>query len=257
MVADPQKLEEIRERGFALIEGVLDANEAASMRERLQKCIDDDLIAWQGKPYADAWMVHNLMVRGEPFVRLLENSKLHAHLGELLGDTCILYAYTSSSMPAGGSNYSHRIHVDSPRFIPGYVTNVGVMLALDDYTLENGATYYLPGSHLSDAVPTEAEFFARAERTFPKAGDAVVFNARTWHLGGKNTTGRARHAATMNVCRSYMRQRFDYARLVPSAIVEQLGDVGRRFLGFDVRMPVSLEEYYVPEERRLYKANQG
>ena len=152
---------------------------------------------------------------------------------------------------------SHRIHVDSPRFIPGYVTNAGVMLALDEYTPDNGATYYLPGSHLTDKVPTEAEFFAGAERTYPKAGDAVVFNARTWHMGGKNSTDKVRHAVTMNVCRSYMRQRFDYPRLVPSHIVEKLGDTGRRFLGFNVRMPASLEEYYVPEERRLYKGGQG
>ena len=98
---------------------------------------------------------------------------------------------------------------------------------------------------------------AGAERVFPKAGDMVIFNARTWHLGGENQTAQARHALTMNVCRSYMRQRFDYPRLVPPAIVEQLGDVGRRFLGFNVRIPASLEEYYLPEEQRLYKANQG
>mgnify|MGYP001617722254 CR=1 FL=1 len=39
---------------------------------------------------------------------------------------------------------------------------VGVLLALDDFTDENGATYYLPGSHKSLEVPTEEEFFAKA-----------------------------------------------------------------------------------------------
>jgi ectoine hydroxylase-related dioxygenase (phytanoyl-CoA dioxygenase family) len=85
----------------------------------------------------------------------------------------------------------------------------------------------------------------------------VLFNARLWHAGGENRTDRARHALTLNVCRSYMRQRFDYPRLVPPEAIAALGPVGRRFLGFDVRMPVSLEEYYVPPEHRLYKAGQG
>ena len=62
---------------------------------------------------------------------------------------------------------------------------------------------------------------------------------------------------TINACRSFMRQRFDYPRLVPEALVNELGPVGRRFLGFNVRVPSSLEEYYVPEDRRLYKAGQG
>ena len=61
----------------------------------------------------------------------------------------------------------------------------------------------------------------------------------------------------MNVCRSYMRQRFDYPRLVSPEVLAGLGEVGRRFLGFNVRMPASLAEYYLPEPHRLYKAGQG
>ncbi|MGH7178923.1 MAG: phytanoyl-CoA dioxygenase family protein, partial [Tepidisphaeraceae bacterium] len=194
---------------------------------------------------------------GLPFASLMENPVLQAHLSELLGDTCIVYAYTSSSMPPSGKNYSSRIHVDCPRLIPGYITNVGVMLALDDYTAENGATYFLPGSHTRADVPGEKEFFANAERAYPKAGGAVIFNARTFHMGAPNSTPKPRHAITMNVCRSYMRQRFDYPKMVPESVLSQLGPVGRRFLGFNVRMPTTLEEYYVPEEKRLYKSNQG
>ena len=54
-----------------------------------------------------------------------------------------------------------------------------------------------------------------------------------------------------------MRQRFDYPRLVPKEVTEQLNEVGRRFLGFNVRVPTSLEEFYLPPEQRLYKAGQG
>jgi hypothetical protein len=54
-----------------------------------------------------------------------------------------------------------------------------------------------------------------------------------------------------------MRQRFDYPRLVGEETLAHVGETGRRFLGFDVRMPATLEEYYLPEEQRLYKAGQG
>ena len=110
----------------------------------------------------------------------------------LLGDTCILYAYTSSSMPPSGANFSHRVHVDSPRVIPGYWTNVGVMVALDDYTTENGATRFLPDSFERAEPPSVEEFLEQSEETFPKAGEAVVFNARTWHMGGMNRTSDRR-----------------------------------------------------------------
>jgi ectoine hydroxylase-related dioxygenase (phytanoyl-CoA dioxygenase family) len=257
MVADPDKVRELRERGFTVVPGALTAPVAAELRRELERCIQEDLARWAGRPYADAWMVHNPMVRGAAFARVLEHPLMHAYLTELLTATCILYAYTTSSMPPGGSNYSHRVHNDCPRFIPGYVTNVGIILPLDDFTQGNGAPYFLAGSHLLENPPAEADFLARAERVTPKCGDMVVFNARTFHMGGQNRTERARHALTLNVCRSYMRQRFDYPRLVPADVVASLGEVGRRFLGFDVRMPTSLDEYYVPPEQRLYKANQG
>lgn len=255
--ADPAILEAIRDRGFAVVPGLLDEATVATMKEELHRAALEDLAAWEGRDYPDAWMVHNLMVRHPVFAEFLENPVLHAYLSPLLGDTCILYAYTSSSMPPSGSNFSHRVHVDSPRLIPGYWTNVGVMVALDDYTEENGATRFLPHSYERWEPPSLEEFMAESEQTFPRAGEAVIFNARTWHMGGANRTDTPRHAITLNVCRSYMRQRFDYPRLVGPETLDHVGEVGRRFLGFNVRMPATLEEYYLPEEERLYKAGQG
>jgi ectoine hydroxylase-related dioxygenase (phytanoyl-CoA dioxygenase family) len=258
MQADPDTLEQIKTRGFALVPGLLTPPEASEMRSLLQAYVDEDLEKWKGRPeYSERWMVHNLMLRGLPFARLLENEKMHAYLSALLGDTCILYACTSSSLPPKGTNVSNRVHVDCPRVIPSYITNVGVMFALDKYTEENGATYFLPNSTERLDAPSVEEFLAGAERVFPEPGDAVIFNARTWHMGGVNRTDTPRHGFAFQACRSFMRQRFDYPRMVPPEILASLGETGRRFLGFNVRIPASLDEYYLPADQRLYKANQG
>jgi len=47
------------------------------------------------------------------FAGLLEDPRLQQLLAPLLGESWILYAFTSSSLPPGGSNYGNRIHVDS------------------------------------------------------------------------------------------------------------------------------------------------
>lgn len=251
-------VEEFHTKGFAIVPNVLSSAQVEEMRLLLIKAIADQDEAWGGfEHYVDRNMVHNLMMHAQPFVDLLSNAVMHSYLSAVLDPHCTLYAYTSSSIPAGGGNYSTRVHVDSPRFIPGYVTNVGFIVALDDFTDENGATYFLPGSHLSDHTPTDAEFFAGAERVHPRAGEGVISNARTFHRGGENTTRRDRHAVTMNVCRSWMRQRFDYPRLMPQEMIDGMDDVGRRFIGWNVRVPVGLEQYYVPPQERLYKAGQG
>lgn len=252
-----ENVREVRQRGFTVVRGALDIEIAAELRDSLDAIANHQRHAATERTAIDDFMVHNPMVTDHRFLHLLENASIVSALNEFLGDTSILYAYTSSSMPARGTNYSHRIHVDSPRVIPGYMTNLGVIVALDDFTADNGATYYLPESFERTEAPSDQEFFASAERVFPKRGDLVVFNARTFHLGGQNTTNATRHAVTMNACRSFMRQRFDYPRLVDQTLVNELTPTLRRLLGFNVRVPASMAEYYLPEDQRLYRANQG
>ena len=258
MKTAPKIVERLKTEGVTIIPGIISREEAAVARSLLEKAVIDEHAKWSQKPgYVDNYMVHNLMLHGAPFVRLLENDIIHAYLSEVLSPTCILYAYTSSSMPPGGSNFARRVHVDSPRVVPGYWMTIGLMVALDDFTAENGATSFLPRSFERTDLPSEAEFDANSIKLYPKAGDGIMFNARVWHRGGVNTTDRTRHAVTMSIVRAYMKQRFDYPRLVPAHIIDSLGPVGRRFIGMDTRIPTSLDEYYVPEDQRLYKSGQG
>ena len=244
-------------KGFAVVPHALSREHAAELRAALAALVVAQRAAADERTAVDDYMVHNPMILDPRFLDLLENPAIVSALDAFLGPTSILYAYTSSSMPSGGSNYSRRVHVDSPRVIPDYMTNLGVIVALDDFTDDNGATYFLPGSFERTDPPSQEEFFDGAERVYPQRGDLVVFNARTWHYGGVNTTFDDRHAVTLNACRAYMRQRFDYPRMVGNEIGSTLSPTLRRFLGFEVRVPTSLEEYYLPEDQRLYKANQG
>jgi ectoine hydroxylase-related dioxygenase (phytanoyl-CoA dioxygenase family) len=54
-----------------------------------------------------------------------------------------------------------------------------------------------------------------------------------------------------------MKQRMDWVRFVPPEISDQLNEQARRLLGFDTRLPTNLEEFFLPQDQRLYKANQG
>lgn len=248
-------LEQLACKGLVIIPNILSEQEILILREELETAIAEDLTRYNN--VFDKGMVHNCMLRGKHMAKILDNPVINKYVNSVLSDTCILYAYQSSSLAPGQGNYGGRIHVDSPRFIPGYITNLGVILPLDNFTEENGATYYLEGSHLSPNAPDTDEFFKKAKRACCNAGDMIVFNPRCFHAAGKNTTDVARHALTLNYCRSYMRQRFDYPRLVPPELMKQFSEDGKRLLGMNVRMPTSLEEFYLPEESRLYKANQG
>ena len=100
MKADTAILAGLKSDGVALVPNVVSRGEAYAMRPLLEHAVHEEINRWGKTPgYVDRWMVHNLMMHGDPFLGLLDNPVIHAYLSEVLSDTCILYAYTSSSMP--------------------------------------------------------------------------------------------------------------------------------------------------------------
>lgn len=249
----------ISEQGFALIDLGINKESISVMKITLMELINQDLLEWGQNPhYRDHWMVMNLMFRNSIFLDLLDNEIISQCVSSHLGSSHILYSFTSSSMPPSGSNFSRRVHVDQARFIENYPTNMGLVIALDEFTVNNGATQILPYSHLKDQKPDEKYFEDNHVKVQAKPGQGLLFHGRLWHAGGANITDKPRHALTLNFCRSFMRQHFDFTSMYESLQPQPiLGENAYRLLGMNVRMPKSLEDYYVPENLRLYKPNQG
>jgi len=115
----------------------------------------------------------------------------------------------------------------------------------------------MPRSQGRATMPTLREFDSFKIVPELDAGSLLVFYSRLWHSGGENKTRQPRHALTFNFCRSFMRQRFDYPRMMTLAQMEGLDEMQRQLLGFNVRVPASMDEYYLSEGDRFYKPNQG
>ncbi len=69
------------------------------------------------------------------------------------------------------------------------------MVALDEYTLTNGATVMVPKSHTwgHDKTPTPDE----ALPVIMPAGSIMYFLSTLWHGGGRNTSDGDRMAITV------------------------------------------------------------
>ena len=250
---------EIDEVGFTVVDGVVPPADLPGLRRAVQAAVDADWVRYRGRPGKEYFISLDLVAHGGPFLALLENPVADALFGALLGESWTLYTLTSTMVYPDTDQYTCRIHNDMGRDSNGYRLGALATLALDDFTLQNGTTWFLPGSHRRPERPPEAEFFASAVRVERSAGSAAFFDPRIWHAGGRNTSGQARHGCTLYACRSFMRQRLDYPRLVAQAGIDpdELSPTVRRVLGFDVRVPTSLDEFYVPPGERLYKPGQG
>lgn len=248
--------EAVNTEGAVLLRGIVPLALVESMRDELTRAMEEDERRF-GSGYPFLGMVHALMVRGQSFLDLLAMDAVRSVSRKILGHGAIVHAFNSSSLPPHATNYAGRIHVDSPRNIPGYATNIGLAFPLDAFTIENGAMEIWPESFRLASAPGQDEF--DAHRTILSGlmpGDAVCFNSRSWHQSGTNGTGAWRRGVTLNVCRAYMRQQFDYPRMIPPSVAEGLTEDVRQFLGYQVRMPVSMDEFLAPADQRPYRPGQ-
>jgi len=234
--------------GYSVFENFLNPDDCKHLKNALAGVIE--------AYHHDKNHIHDLLAKDILYARLLEDARLQQVVSAVLDDYWILYAFTTSSVPPNGENYGGRIHVDCPRFVENYVFNVGIIWTLDDFTAENGGTRLLPSSHHCSTAPTQEYFEKNAVQLCCKAGSLIVFNARVFHCSTKNMTNQWRHSLTMNACRPFMKQRMDWVRIIPESIVNQLNPQAKRIIGYDTRLPASLEEFFVPEQERLYKAYQ-
>jgi ectoine hydroxylase-related dioxygenase (phytanoyl-CoA dioxygenase family) len=253
MLSQQAFIREFAANGSVVVTDVLDADFIATAKRELEAAMENEVRYHGTRDYKDYGMVLLCSLYGGAFWTLFDNPRLTGPFNAILGEGCTVYAYTSSSMPPSAMNYSGRIHVDCPRIVPDYITNMGATILLDAFTEENGATWYLPNSHREAEPPEESFFYANARRVIAPAGSVWFFNARTWHAGGANQSTCWRHALTINMARPWMKQRLDIPRAMAHLDLSGLSPMARQKLGFDAQVPASYDEYYVPPDQRKFR----
>lgn len=162
---------------------------------------------------------------------------------KLLGNDCILYNYNNSSIKPHTGNFSSHIHVERYYTTGRQLEGVGVIILLDDFTIENGASWFLPSSWPMETAPDEEYFFSTAERLIAPAGSVLFFHPHLWHCGGVNQTAHFRHALSIGFCKPYLKQRLDLTELFSDRRSRLPEDIVQK-LGFHSLPPKSIEAFY-------------
>jgi ectoine hydroxylase-related dioxygenase (phytanoyl-CoA dioxygenase family) len=124
---------------------------------------------------------------------------------------------------------------------------VASVIALVDFTRENGATRVVPGSHRwPDRVLTPAEQvmsiaaepgqIAYAEMP---AGSAVVYTGGTIHAGGANSTDIPRRGVHLSYCLGWLRTEENNYLSTPPSVAATLPRRAQELLGYSIYDSVS------------------
>ncbi|MFN5993306.1 MAG: phytanoyl-CoA dioxygenase, partial [Betaproteobacteria bacterium] len=85
----------------------------------------------------------------------------------------------------------------------------------------------------------------------------LFFDSNLWHAGGDNNTDKPRRSVTPMFCKPFIKPQFDYPRALGYDKGDSFSAYLKQVLGYNSRIPSTLDEWYQPPEHRMYKSDQG
>lgn len=244
--------------GVAHLPGVLDAESVAALR------IDSDAVqikrrAIQAKNGVAGGMegtAHHVLGEGGSLDALISDLPLWDLVAAHFGGKFILLNYGVTLHPPGSAAYTIKPHRDVRAWTWPYRLSLNMLVMLDDFTIENGATVFLPGSHAVETMPSPDEFATGGVHMVGQAGDIVLFDSLVVHAAAPNRSTARRRALTLCFGRPFMKPQMDWPRFLPADAEAGLTPCARQLLGYDARVAASLDEFYQPADRWVFKADQ-
>ncbi len=225
--------------GYLLLEKILTQEQASRLICRL-----DELGALEGEAAGKelhqeegTTRVSNLVNKDPMFEIAFMHPRVLAAIRHVLGAVFKLSSLDSRTvLPGQGHQTFHADWPSGVRVQPGEYHVCNSMWVLDDFTVENGATRVVPGSHRSgvhpkDVMENPAQPHSEEIRVIAPAGTVVIFNSHIWHAGGMNQTGSPRHGMLAYFCRGDQQQLTDQRKFLRAETYNRLGEAARFILG--------------------------
>lgn len=251
---------EISANGFSLFPKVVPSALLAQIRGEIPVC-QQTCRKWQQQNGIDAGMegsAHHIAGGGQALNEFLFALYLDDYIRAYFSGPYILNSFGAINNARYNENtYKHglRFHRDVRTYSGQFPLMVNMLVMIDDFTEENGATKLVPGTHRLKDRPDDEYLETHAIRAIGKAGSILLFDSNVWHAAAPNTTDGPRMALTLTFTPPFLKQQMDYPRMLGDDFPpnEQV----RQILGYNARVPSSYDEWYQPPEKRMYKSGQG
>jgi ectoine hydroxylase-related dioxygenase (phytanoyl-CoA dioxygenase family) len=254
-----QAVESLRMLGYAVLDGGYSAEELDELSTRFDNAQKRSHAEHGGSEQLariDEHRTVRAMLSVDPaFLDLARNERLMRVCTTLIGDYFILNQQNGIINPPNGQSYNQASwHRDLPyqHFVSSRPLALNALFCLDQFTPDNGSTLVLPATHKQEPFPSDHAVHANAKMVTAPRGCFIVLDAMLYHSGGVNTTAVPRRAINHVYTIPLIRQQIDF----PSILGDRYASdpVLAAFLGYGVRTPTSLADYYRDRLARLTPA---
>jgi hypothetical protein len=173
--------------------------------------------------------VHDLVNRGPEFDGLYVYRPVLAACCRIIGRPFKLSTMLARTLEPGAP--AQPLHVDVKRGADGWPL-VGFILMIDEFLAENGATRFVPGSHLlPDELKQDATQAHQGQAlACGPAGSIVLFNGSVWHGHTANRSARRRRSVQGAFIPREARSAIDQAARIRPETFQRIGDLAKHLL---------------------------
>jgi ectoine hydroxylase-related dioxygenase (phytanoyl-CoA dioxygenase family) len=234
--ASPERVTEILARdGCAVIERLAPAEAMGAARDELAPWIDATPTGRDDFAGRRTRRTGGLVARSPSCRALIQHPLILATTKGLLAGATSFQLHLTQVIAIGPGEPGQPIHRDQWAFdffpFPkGYEVQCNTIWAMSDFTVENGATRVIPGSHLyEDKLQFGHDDCEAAEMP---AGSVFVYTGAVYHGGGANRSSATRYGLNLTYARSWLRQEENQYLSVPAEIARQLPDELLKLIGY-------------------------
>ncbi len=226
--------------GYLVLQDFVTPDDLATLRSRIHQLFDElgARAGFEFKQEPQTDRLANLVDYDEIFQRAVAMPKLLACVAQVLGPEFKLSSLNARSARPH-TDWTQPLHCDTGALPDARGNSVcNIIWMLDDFTQDNGATRFVPGTHRSHQLPQNV--LADASATHPderlllgRKGTVVVMNAHLWHGGTANHTDHPRLAMHSFYCRRDQPQQQYQRRLLRPDTQARLSPELRWLLALD------------------------
>lgn len=237
-----QQRQQLDEQGYLIFRNILSPEQI----EIILSCLEE-LWAIEGEQAGEENYIEpgvrrlaNLANKGEIFRELYAHPQVLEVVEAVMGPHIRVSMVNARDVPPH-TGVQMSFHMDSDkgrvRDEKGYNAATAIWM-LDEFTIANGATAFVPGTHLLGKSPKQVLTDLRASHPDEimiegQPGDVLVFNGHCWHAGRPNETDGHRRAILIHYLRADVPRPENRRQHLDADQAAMLSSKERELLGLD------------------------
>jgi len=252
-----RRVEEIKLAGYTILVDALAPEEVKEAREKIDRIYRLQLEEVGGEAQLEAindtYTARCPLAYDEFFLHVARHPRVLEIVEAFLGNYFILMLQNGViNVPVSGheqnAGYWHR-DLNYQHFVSSRPVSISALFCVDEFSEVAGGTRVLPGSHKSEAFPSE-EFVLKHETGIEaKSGSVMVFDSMLYHRSGHNRSSVVRRGINHMYTIPFIKQQISLPKILKGKHSDD--PFLSQFLGYESAPDESVVEF---RERRLKRA---